>query len=94
MPGTARSIIIGAALTLFIASAASAQYVVISAQDVQSRMTGKKKALLVDTRNPEEYQEGHISGAINIPADQIRAQAARLPKDKTAPVIFYCRGAG
>ena len=86
--------LITAALLLFFASTATAQYPVVSAQDVRTWMTGKKKALLVDVRSPEEYQAGHISGAINIPAERIRGEAGLLPKDKTKPIIFYCRGAG
>ena len=86
--------LLATSLVLLLVSVASAQYPVVSAQDVQSRMSGKKKAVLVDTRSPEEYREGHISGAINIPAEQIKAQAKLLPKDKTASIIFYCRGAG
>jgi phage shock protein E len=93
MPRT-RILLIITAISLLFASVAIAQYPVISAQDVKTRMSGKKKALLVDTRTPEEYREGHISGAVNIPADQIKAEAKLLPKDKTAPIIFYCRGAG
>jgi rhodanese-related sulfurtransferase len=57
-------------------------------------MAGKRKVVLIDTRTPEEYQAGHIPGAINIPAERMRAEAARLPKDKSTPVIFYCRGSG
>jgi rhodanese-related sulfurtransferase len=77
-----------------ISSSAMAQYPIISAQDVKSWMAGKRNIVLIDTRTPEEYQAGHIPGAINIPAERMRAEAARLPKDKSTPVIFYCRGSG
>ncbi len=83
-----------AALIMLFATAVTAQYPVISAQDLRSKMTEKKKAVLIDTRSVEEYRDGHISGAINIPAEQIKAEARLLPKDKSAPIIFYCRGAG
>jgi rhodanese-related sulfurtransferase len=45
--------------------------------------------ILVDTRTPEEYEAGHIPGAVNIPFDVI----GRNPpsKDKDALVIVYCR---
>jgi phage shock protein E len=86
--------LLATSLVLLLVSIALAQYPVVTAQDVQSRMSGKKKAVLVDVRTPEEYREGHISGAINIPAEQTKAMARLLPKDKAAPIIFYCRGAG
>ncbi|HEX9136788.1 MAG TPA: rhodanese-like domain-containing protein [Nitrospirota bacterium] len=35
-----------------------------------------------------------MPGSINIPAERMKFEAARLPKDKTTPLIFYCRGTG
>ena len=81
-------------LSMFPSLPASAQYLVISAEQVQEWLTGSKKATLIDVRMPEEYHAAHIPGAINIAADRIRAEARRLPKGKTAPIIFYCRGEG
>ncbi len=75
-------------------SAAVAQFSVISAQDVISWMTGKRKVVLIDTRTSEEYRAGHIPGAICIPAEKMKAEEARLPRDKSTAIIFYCRGIG
>ena len=80
---------------LFLSSTtAMAQYPVIDAEQLKSRLQGKQKVVLIDARPDEEYQQAHISGAINIPAERIREESARLPKDKTTALIFYCRGAG
>jgi rhodanese-related sulfurtransferase len=80
---------------LFLFSAvAVAQYPVIDAEQLKSHVTGKKKVLLIDARPAEEYQQGHIPGAINIMPDNMKSSVARLPKDKSAPIIFYCRGIG
>lgn len=81
-------------LLFLYVSTAFAQFPVVSAQDVRSWMDGKRKAMVVDVRLSEEYQEGHIPGAVNIPAERMRVEAARLPKEKSTPIIFYCRGAG
>jgi rhodanese-related sulfurtransferase len=81
-------------LTLFLTSAALAQYLVISSEQVQSLMKGKKNVALIDVRMPEEYQAAHIPGAINIPADRMRSDRSLLPKDRTTQIIFYCRGVG
>ena len=45
---------------------------------------------LVDVRKPEQFKEGHIKGAINIPQDAKTKtiDISKLPKDKL--VIFYC----
>jgi rhodanese-related sulfurtransferase len=76
------------------ATTVMAQIPVISAKDVRGWMTGKQKVVLIDARTPDEYREGHIPGAINIYAEKVKEQASRLPKDKSTPIIFYCRGAG
>ncbi|MGE5173654.1 MAG: rhodanese-like domain-containing protein [Betaproteobacteria bacterium] len=80
---------------LFIAAtAAMAQFPIIDAEQLKSWAHGRQKAVLIDVRPAEEYQQAHIPGAINIPADRMKAEASRLPKDKAAPIIFYCRGEG
>jgi rhodanese-related sulfurtransferase len=78
----------------FFSSVAFAQAPVVSAEEVRSWIDGKKKFILIDARPAEEYQQGHIAGAINIPPDRMKTEASSLPKDKATPMIFYCRGAG
>lgn len=47
-------------------------------------------ARLVDVRSPEEFADGHLEGAVNIPVGQLEARLAEVgPKD--APVVVYCR---
>lgn len=45
-------------------------------------------AQIVDVRTPGEFQMGHIKGAINVPVDQLAAQAASWNKD--ASYVVYC----
>lgn len=49
-------------------------------------------AVLVDTRAPEGYAEGHITGAVNGPAQDEAAFQAVLPESKDTLLIFYCGG--
>jgi rhodanese-related sulfurtransferase len=44
---------------------------------------------VLDVRTPEEYAQGHVPGAVNIPHDQVAARLADIPKDKD--VVLYCR---
>ena len=43
----------------------------------------------IDVRTPEEYAEGHISGATLIPVDQVEQRLSEIPKNKQ--VYVYCR---
>ncbi len=44
---------------------------------------------LIDVRTPQEYADGHVPGAVNIPLDQLGQRLGELPKDGTLYVI--CR---
>ena len=49
--------------------------------------------VLIDARDPGQYAEGHLPGAVNLPARQITAAtAAGLPTDKV--LVTYCAGPG
>lgn len=45
--------------------------------------------LLLDVRTADEFGEGHIAGARNLPVQEVAQKIAEVPTDK--PVILYCR---
>lgn len=45
---------------------------------------------VLDVRPPEEFESGHIPGAINIPLDELDKHLSQLPKDQE--IVAYCRG--
>ena len=47
-------------------------------------------AKLVDVRSPEEFNERHIDGAVNIPVDELPKRASELG-NKDQPLVLYCR---
>jgi rhodanese-related sulfurtransferase len=47
-----------------------------------------RKVQLIDVREPQEYENGHILGARNIPLSQLKMRLIELRKDK--PVYLYC----
>lgn len=51
---------------------------------------GYRKAQLIDVREPQEFDNGHILGARNIPVTQMRQRLVELRPDK--PVYLYCQG--
>ncbi len=46
-------------------------------------------AALIDVRTAGEYAAGHISGAKNIPVQELRARAGEVGR-KDVPVVVYC----
>lgn len=46
-------------------------------------------ALIIDVREPDEWAQARIPGAIHIPLGQIRERAHEIPRDR--PVILQCR---
>ena len=46
-------------------------------------------AQLVEVLGPEEYEEEHLPGAINIPLRKIDDEAPKR-LDRTRPVVVYC----
>jgi NADPH-dependent 2,4-dienoyl-CoA reductase/sulfur reductase-like enzyme/peroxiredoxin family protein/rhodanese-related sulfurtransferase/TusA-related sulfurtransferase len=49
----------------------------------------KQNYFLLDVRTKEEFDNGHLEGAVNIPVDDLRARINDLPKDKE--IIIYCK---
>jgi len=53
-------------------------------------ISGYRKAQLIDVREPNEYDGGHILGARNIPLSQLKMRLKEIRPDK--PVYLYCQG--
>jgi len=47
---------------------------------------------VLDVREPDEYQEGAIAGAIHIPRGHLESQIENRIADKSTPVLIYCAG--
>lgn len=54
------------------------------------------KALLIDVREPDEYRQGHIAGALNIPRGMLEFKISNEPslQDTARPLIIYCKTSG
>lgn len=50
---------------------------------------GYRKAQLIDVREPNEFDNGHILGARNIPMTQMKMRLQEIRPDK--PVYLYCQ---
>jgi len=49
-----------------------------------------REALVVDVREQDEWDEGHIPGAIHIPRGNLESRIERAAPDTTKPVLLYC----
>jgi NADPH-dependent 2,4-dienoyl-CoA reductase/sulfur reductase-like enzyme/rhodanese-related sulfurtransferase len=49
----------------------------------------EKDACIIDVREKDEFEEGHLLNAINIPLSELRGRADEIPKDQ--PVYLHCR---
>lgn len=59
-------------------------------EDIES-LKKDKNNLFIDVRNEDEYQSGHIDGAINIPLDELRKHLNEVDKNKT--LCINCQSA-
>lgn len=51
-------------------------------------------ATVIDVRTPEEFQEGHVRDAINIPLGQVSNGIAKLVPDKRRVLLLHCLSGG
>jgi molybdopterin/thiamine biosynthesis adenylyltransferase/rhodanese-related sulfurtransferase len=46
--------------------------------------------VVVDVREQDEWDEGHIAGAVHVPRGHLESRIERLAPDRTRPVVVYC----
>jgi len=85
-------LVVALLLTSAIAWAQDFNFTNLTAEEVIKRIVQSEKLLVVDARTEEEYRQGHIPNAVNIPPSQFKFIRNHLPQDKSLPIIFYCRG--
>lgn len=67
-----------------------AVYVNITAEEAKQIMDSEEGYIILDVRTQEEYDEGHIPGAILIPYTQIEEKAEEVLTDKDQLILVYC----
>ena len=68
-----------------------AVYVNITAEEARQIMDSREGYVILDVRAQEEYDQGHIPGAILIPDTEIQARAEEMLPDKDQLILVYCR---
>ena len=49
-------------------------------------------AYVLDVRQPDEYEDGHVPGAVLVPLDQLEGRLDEIPRDQDLYVV--CRSGG
>jgi len=64
----------------------------ITIDDYQTQFTDATQYQLVDVREEDEYAEGHLPGAINIPLSDFQSRIDEISED--SPVVLVCAKGG
>lgn len=63
----------------------------IAPAELATQRRSKQPPVVLDVRAPEEFAEGHVPGAINVPHDQVESRLAELEGFRDREVVVYCR---
>ena len=63
----------------------------VSPSDAMTIMKEELDYIILDVRTPEEYESGHIPGAINVANEIIRGKEPVELPDKDQLILVYCR---
>lgn len=66
-------------------------YEQISADQAKDIMDAESRYVIIDVRTQEEFDEGHIQGALLIPEYEIKERAGEELMDKEQLILVYCR---
>lgn len=65
-------------------------YLTLTPEEAKTRLEENTDAILLDVRTQEEYDGGHIPGAVCFPNEDIQPELP-LPFEKDAEILVYCR---
>jgi len=64
---------------------------VITAEELTRQIQNAQAPLILDVRSEEEYADGHIPGALNIPHNQLLNRLSEIDAAKTEEIVVLCR---
>jgi molybdopterin/thiamine biosynthesis adenylyltransferase/rhodanese-related sulfurtransferase len=64
----------------------------VSVHDVHSALESGQDFVLLDVREKDEWDEGHLPKAVFLPRGFLEVKVEKLIADRNAPVIIYCAG--
>ncbi len=89
--GRLKIILVQIIAAVLILSGCGNSYTQISQDEAMQMMQEDTGYLIVDVRRPDEYAEGHIAGAVNVPNEEIGDEMPEALPDKDQILLVYCR---
>jgi molybdopterin/thiamine biosynthesis adenylyltransferase/rhodanese-related sulfurtransferase len=68
------------------------EIVEISSADTNALLESGDVPVLLDVREQDEWQEGHLPGALHVPRGNLESRVEALLQDKDADIVVYCAG--
>ncbi|MCG6201951.1 rhodanese-like domain-containing protein [Psychromonas antarctica] len=68
-----------------------AQISQITPQELYNKIESGQPIVILDVRTAQEFSQGHIQGAVNIPYDQLHSHKKKLNAYKANAIVVYCR---
>jgi len=62
----------------------------IDSPTLSAALESEAPPLVVDVREQDEWDEGHIPGAVHVPRGHLESRIERLAPDPSRPVVIYC----
>ena len=78
------------ALAIGLACSGDESAVEIGQGEVMERIAAGTAPTFIDVRTPEEYDGGHVPGALNIPYDELEDRAEEIRHLRDGEVVLYC----
>jgi sulfur-carrier protein adenylyltransferase/sulfurtransferase len=73
-------------------AAAKTQIAEIDTATAEAQIAGNPNTVVLDVREPDEYEQGALLNVIHIPRGHLEAQVEGKIVDRDAPVVVYCAG--
>ena len=90
IPAEARPVVVLLSLSLLGFSLPLYAVGVITSQQLADRIQAGSAPFILDVRTAEEFAEGHVPGAVNIPVSDLANRAGEIMPYQQEEIVVYC----
>lgn len=62
----------------------------ISAKELKEKLTQNEEVIVLDVREKDDYERGHIKGAIMLEQNQVAYEIENIAPELQTPICVYC----